>query len=137
MPSISNVLGTLTEKRRKRLADDRGCTIEGLAKSYSGKWVDLMKDMTNPELAKALKLLDDDDLRVVALRAFDGREVALSSKEQEPEGIIVKLCHKAPEQLRKKTWKDVYAKILRDVGWESERIPKGLKDKVKLQRIFE
>ncbi len=136
MPSISDVLNTLTPSWRERLADDRGVTARGLARSYKGEWVNLMKDLTGPELARALRLLEEEDLRVVALRAFDGRTVSLTDIEQTPEGIIKKLCHKAPQQLRQNTWANVYAKMLRDLGWESDKIPAGLEDSIKLQRVF-
>ena len=109
--------------------------MESLATSYDG-WPELLKDMNKTELVRALTVLDADDLRVVALCAFDGREVDLSDISQTPKGIIEKLCHAAPKSLEQKTWRNVYAKLLRDNGWKSDRVPKGLKDKVKLQRIL-
>ena len=136
MPSISDVLNTLTPSRRERLADDRRVTARGLARSYRGEWVNLMKDMTGPELARALRLLEEEDLRVVALRAFDGRTVTLTDIEQTPKGIIKKLCHAAPKALQQRIWKSVYAKMLRDLGWESDKIPAGLEDSIKLHRVF-
>ena len=136
MATIANVLGKLTKKQRERLSKVRNGSPERLANSYRGDWVKLMKDMTKPELVRALTLLEEDDLRVVALRAFDGRTVSLTGQQQTPEGIIKKLCHTAPQQLRKNTWANVYAKMLRDLGWKSDKVPGGLEDSVSLERIF-
>ena len=135
---IGKVLGELTERQRERLAKKNGVTPNGLANSYKKDWVRLMKDMTDAELTRVLgKCLDASELRIVALRAFDGRKVVLSGRQQSPKGIIEKLCHTAPQKLRKETWKDVYAKLLQDVGWKSEKTPAGLEDSIKLRRIFE
>ena len=143
--TIAKVVNSLTERQKKDLAKQRSQTTKGdvtprgLANSYKGDWVALLKDMTNDQLARALKeLVSEDELRVIALRAFDGREVDLSTTSQEAKGIIEKLCGKgrAPKKLYKETWNTQYAKMLQDIGWESERIPKGIDDKVKLRRIF-
>ena len=140
MATIGQVLGTLTDKQRKRLATGRGVTVGGLTRSYSGDWVELMKDMTPAQLARALShLLNDDELRVVALRAFDGRKTILgrgNSKKRQAEGVVKALCHFAPDKLVAKTWDEVIAKMLRDVGLESDVTPSGLKDKVKLGPVF-
>ena len=146
MVTIRDVLGKLTEEQREEVAKRRAkrlgrkraqaANVEGLAASYRHQWPELLKDMNKTELAKAMTVLDANQLRVVALRAFDGREVDLTATKQTPKGIIEKLCHRAPEQLRKRAWKGIYSKMLQDVGWKSERVPEGLEDKVKLQRIF-
>ena len=135
---ISKVLGELTERQRERLAKKNGVTPNGLANSYNKDWVRLMKDMTDAELTRVLgKCLDASELRIVALRAFDGRKVDLSDKQQSAKWIIEKLCHTAPQRLQKKTWESVYAKLLQDVGWKSKDTPTGLESRIKLQRIFE
>ena len=145
--TIRDVLDKLTEQQRERVARRRAerkrrttvqaPTVDGLAASYKEDWSELLRDMTKAELTRALTVLDTNELRVIVLRAFDGRQVALSSQLQTPEGIIEKLCHAAPRQLRERTWRDVYAKMLQDVGWKTDRVPAGLRDSVRLQRIFE
>ena len=136
--TIGDVLRELTPNQKDRLAKVRGVTPNGLANSYGGDWVELMKEMTNAELARALsKVLDDNELRVAALRAFDGRAVPLTTQQQTPRGVIERLCHTAPKALQQRTWTSVYAKMLRDLGWESDKIPAGLEDSIRLQKIFE
>lgn len=146
MLTIKNVLNKLTEEQLKGIANRRAKrkrrgpvkpSAESLATSYKDDWSELLKDMNKTELLRILTVLDTNDLRVFALRAFDGREVTLNKQKQTPEGIIKKLCHTAPEKLQKTTWEKIYAKMLQDVGWRSERIPEGLEDSVRLQRIFE
>ena len=145
--NIRVVLNGLTEQQRERIARRRARrkglprprseSVGRLTASYDGDWAELLSDMTKVELMKSLTVLDVNELRVVVLRAFDGRQVRLHAQKQTPKGIIRRICHTAPEQLRKDTWKKVYAKILQDLGWKSDRVPQGLEDSVKLERIFD
>ena len=145
--TIRVVLNELTDTQRERIARRRarrkGLTrlqsesVGRLTASYDGDWAELLSDMTKVELMKSLTVLDANELRVVVLRAFDGRQVRLQPQKQTPKGIIKKICHTAPERLQAGTWKTVYAKILQDLGWKSDRVPKGLEDSVRLERIFD
>ena len=87
---IRDVLDELTEKQQKRLAKAKGVKLSGLANHYGGDWVKLMKDMTNAELARVLsKALDDNELRVVALRGvrrqtYGARQDRLERRRQSP-----------------------------------------------------
>ena len=147
MTTIRDVLRKLTKSQRKGVATRRAKrkgkstvqtpTVAGLATSYGDDWVELLQDMTKADLARALTVLDTNELRVVVLRAFDGRQIDLTSARQTPKGIIEKLAIRAPKQLKRATWEDHYAKMLQDAGWKSDRVPTGLPDSVRLQRIFE
>lgn len=123
--------------RRKKKATPQAGSVEGLAASYNGDWAEFLSDMSKTELLRALTMLDSNELRIAVLRAFDGRVVTLNAQLQTPKGIIERLCHTAPQKLQANTWKTVYAKILQDVGWKSDRVPRGLDDSVRLQPIFD
>lgn len=146
MPTIAEVIRTLTVPQRERLADIRGVTVEGLAKSYRGDWVTLVGDLTLAELLRSLKVLPERELRVVVLRAFDGYNPGLDrigwlqdgewSVERQADGIVEALCGWGPEKLYRNTWEGPIARRLRDAGFESNRTPDGNADAVRLRRIF-
>lgn len=146
--TIRNVLDGLTDKQRERLAASRPRAVraERLAQSYQGDWVSLVRDLSGPEIRRALALLPDDELRIVALRAFDGRRTGLEDmgwrkdgaapQRRRAKGIVEALCMWAPKKLQERTWNDVIVKMLRDVGIECNNTPKGNEDLVQLRRIF-
>ena len=67
---IGDVLKELPLSAREKLARDRVVTPKGLAKSYNGDWKRLIDDLTEPQLRKTLKALDEESLRAVVYRAF-------------------------------------------------------------------
>lgn len=68
---IGDVVGTLPESSKARLRRIRGLGLRGnLAKSYSGDWESFIRDLSNADLRRALRLLEDEELRVVTFRAF-------------------------------------------------------------------
>lgn len=152
---VADVIKCLTGPQKKRLARQRGRTIgrevtpDGLAASYKGDWVSLLKDMTNPEVTRALCQLlkdKDDELRVVALRTFAGRSTELDEINWDANGearrrrqairIVKALCGFVPQALQADTWKDEIEPRLRDVGIESLDPATGGKTLIKLRRIF-
>ena len=147
MTTIGDVLARLTPKQRERLADRRGVTVRGLGKSYRQDWVELVKDLSASELRRALRVLSDRELRIVVLRALDGRHTGLegmvwnddgtAQKRRKARGIVEALCNWAPRALQARTWSDVIAKMLRDVGLASVETPTGNDDLVRLRQIFQ
>lgn len=144
---IRDVLDELTEKQRKALAEKRGVKLNGLANSYGGDWVKLMQDMTKPALARALsQILDDNELRVVALRAFDGKRTTLDRIDWKDDGkaprkrqaiqIAKAVCGWAPAALQADSWKNEVEPRLRDIGIESLDRPKRRTTGIMLRRIF-
>ena len=77
MTTIGDVLDRLTPMQRERLAGRRGVTVRGLKRSYGRDWVELVQDLSASELRRALRVLSDRELRIVVLRAFDGRQTGL------------------------------------------------------------
>ena len=148
MATIGDVLRALTDVQRERLAKVRSLANSNhLANSYSGDWVALMTDMTKAELARALSnVLDENELRVVALRAFDGRNTKLDGIEWNADGeapnrrqairIVKALCTWVPAALKRDAWQDEIEPRLRDIGIESLNRPKNRNDLVRLRRIF-
>ena len=144
---IRDVLDKLTEKQRKRLAKERGVKLSGLANSYGGDWVKLMKDMNKAELARVLsKALDDNELRVVALRAFDGKRTELDRIDWKDDGkaprkrqaiqIVKAVCGWTPDALQADSWKNEVEPRLRDIGIESLDRPQKRTTGIMLRRIF-
>ena len=147
MTTIGDVLRELTIGQRERLAGVRGVTPNGLANSYGGDWVTLIKDMKKDELARALKnVLDDNELRVVALRAFDGRNTELdrinwtadgeAPQRRQAIGIVKALCTWGPNALQTSAWENEIEPRLRDVGIEGLDRPARRQDLIRLRRIF-
>lgn len=146
MHTISNVLAHLTPAQRQRIADRRHVTVRGLAKSYAGDWVGLVKDLNSAELRRALTALSDSELRIAALRAFDGRRTELDDiawkadgtarKRRQARGVVEALCNWAPKSLQARTWETDVVRMLRDIGIESTDTPAGGDDLVQLRRIF-
>ncbi len=133
---IADVIEKLTDGQKRRLANVRGKSVERLANSYRGDWLKLIADMKQDELLRALRALPERELRVVALRAFDGYASGLGpGKAREAKGIV-RALYGMPLALQERTWKDHVAKRLRDEGLESDKVPAGLRDKVRLRRIF-
>ena len=144
---IRDVLDELTEKQRKRLAKTRGVKLSGLANSYGGDWVKLMKDMNNAELARVLsKALDDNELRIVALRAFDGKRTELDGivwkddgkapKKRQAIRIVKAVCGWTPDALQADSWKNEVEPRLRDMGIKSLNRPQKRTTGIMLRRIF-
>ena len=143
---IKVVVEALTPKQRKRLATLRGVSQDRLASSYKGDWVVLLKDMTNAELARAMrKLLEGDELRIVALRAFSGHKTELDDIEWKADGTaprrrkakeIARTLCRGSSGVGEASWKKEIAPRLRDIGVESLGVPKGGGELVQLRRIF-
>ena len=146
--TIRDVLDGLTVTQREQLAGRRpsAVKVERLAQSYRGDWVSLVRDLSGSEIRRALAILPDNELRVVALRAFDGRRTGLEDmawkedgaapKRRRARGVVKALCMWGPAKLQESTWNDVIVKKLRDVGIESDDTPTGNDDLVQLRRIF-
>ena len=144
---IGDVLDELMNNQKERLASSRGVTVNGLAKSYGGDWVALIRDMTAAELARSLfRLLDEDDLRVVALRMFDGRKTNLDTiswndkgvtrkRNWTAQGVANELFHWT-ENVTETRWRDHVAPRLREAGIESVDTPSDGGDRLHLRRIF-
>ena len=145
--TIRDVLDELTDNQRERLAKLNKWPAENLAKKYRGDWVALIKDMTAAELVRSLhRLVDEDDLRVVALRMFDGRETKLDTISWSDEGVTKKRNWTAQgvadelfhwtKNVTKTRWRDHIAPGLREVGIESDCTPSKGNNKLHLRRIF-
>ena len=155
MCTIEDVLKHLTttelegvaKKRAKRLGRKKPqkAVPGSLAQSYGNEWSDLLKDMNKTVLVKAMTVLDTDELRVVALRAFDGHKTSISELNWGPDGtapqkrqavgVVRDLCHWVGD-VGPESWKKEIAPRLRDIGVESTDVPKDRKTKVLLRKIF-
>ena len=145
--TIRRVLDELTDNQRGRLAKLNECGVEDLAKKYRGNWVAFIEDMTAAELVRSLhRLVDEDNLRVVALRMFDGRETKLDTiswsdegmtrrKNWTAQGVADELFHWT-ENVTETRWRDHIAPRLREVGIESDGTPSDGSNKLHLRRIF-
>ena len=71
MLRIGDVIKELPETSQVRLRRARGLSPDGnLAMSYGGDWESFITDLSTADLHRALRILGEEDLRVVAYRFF-------------------------------------------------------------------
>ncbi len=143
---IRDFLEMLTDGQRERLARVRKVEPDRLPSSYRGDWVRLVRDLTPAEMHRALRNLSDDELRVITLRAFDGRQTELDKikwtedgrapKRRQAVGIVRAICNWTPEALRQETWESTIVPMLRDAGIKPDRTPEKGTELIELRRIF-
>ena len=159
---IADVLATLKEDDRGKLALRRGCHVKGLAASFRGDWVALVGYLTARQIANVLyDVMDETELRILAVRAFQQSDepikfVANEDGWSRPLNVRLIMCQIAgwtnadPGALSEPIWQTVVAK-LRSLGLEvqnpgnpdqgirngSANNNPGIAGSVRIRRLFE